>query len=232
MLLFLDMPIIILGGLPLKNAVLELYANVPETKDLTAKQLKILAASIELFSKKGYANTSTNEIASYAGVSEGSIFRRFKNKQQLLKFILDPLVRLILPDNLLKFSAETLNRNYINLNGFVSTIITNRIKFIKENLVVLKIFLNEILYDMQLRQDILKSLPHQFISSFNSQLNTMKKHQQIIDWPNREIFRFLFSTLFGYALEHYILFPENSWHEQEEVERLIKYIVHGLSPQI
>jgi AcrR family transcriptional regulator len=225
------MSTITLGGLFLENTVLELYANVPEAKDLTAKQLKILAAAIELFSKKGYANTSTNEIANYAGVSEGSIFRRFKNKQQLLKFILDPLVSLILPDNLLKFSVETLNRNYIDLNGFVSTIITNRIKFIKKNLVVLKIFLNEMLYDIQLRQNILQSLPHEFISAFNSQLNTMKKHRQIINWPNREIFRFLFSTLFGYALEHYILFPENSWHEQEEVQRLIEYIVHGLSPQ-
>ncbi|WP_010581496.1 helix-turn-helix domain-containing protein [Liquorilactobacillus vini] len=65
----------------MQNLILDLYANVPETKNLTTKQLMILSAAIELFAKKGYANTSTSEIAAYAGVSEGSIFRRFKNKR-------------------------------------------------------------------------------------------------------------------------------------------------------
>ncbi|WP_034993162.1 TetR/AcrR family transcriptional regulator [Liquorilactobacillus vini] len=216
----------------MQNLILDLYANVPETKNLTTKQLMILSAAIELFAKKGYANTSTSEIAAYAGVSEGSIFRRFKNKRQLLKFILDPLVKLILPDKLLQFSAETLNRNYLNLDSFVRTIIMNRIKFIKDNLIVLKIFLNEILYSSQLRQDVLNGLPKQFINGFNNQLNSLKSRQQIIDWPNREIFRFLFSTLFGYALDHYVLFPQNLWNENEEIDRLITYIVNGLSPQI
>ncbi|EAE3666281.1 TetR/AcrR family transcriptional regulator, partial [Listeria monocytogenes] len=51
-----------------------------ETK-MSEKQRRIVAASIELFAEKGYAGTSTNEIAKKAGVAEGTIFRHYKKKK-------------------------------------------------------------------------------------------------------------------------------------------------------
>jgi AcrR family transcriptional regulator len=56
---------------------------------MTEKQEQILSAALELFANVGYNATSTNAIAQKAGVSEGLIFRHFKNKQGLL----DALVR-------------------------------------------------------------------------------------------------------------------------------------------
>lgn len=46
---------------------------------------KILKSAIELVADKGYASTSTREIAKNAGVSEATIFKYYKNKDQLLK---------------------------------------------------------------------------------------------------------------------------------------------------
>lgn len=45
------------------------------------KQLKILEAAVEMFAEKGYAATSTSEIAKKAGVAEGTIFRHYKTKK-------------------------------------------------------------------------------------------------------------------------------------------------------
>ena len=56
---------------------------------MTKKQEKILNKALELFAEKGYHSTSTSTIAKEAGVSEGLIFRHFKNKDGLLKAILD-----------------------------------------------------------------------------------------------------------------------------------------------
>jgi AcrR family transcriptional regulator len=55
---------------------------------MTIKQEEILKAAAELFAKESYHATSTNKVAKVAGVSEGLIFRHFKNKEGLLQTIL------------------------------------------------------------------------------------------------------------------------------------------------
>lgn len=55
---------------------------------MTEKQEKILLAALELFAKEGYNATSTSKVAKAAGVSEGLIFKHFKNKEGLLKALI------------------------------------------------------------------------------------------------------------------------------------------------
>ncbi len=55
---------------------------------MTEKQEKILNAALELFSEEGFKATSTSKVAKRAGVSEGLIFRHFKNKDGLLEAII------------------------------------------------------------------------------------------------------------------------------------------------
>ena len=47
---------------------------------MTEKKKKIIGAALEMFSDNGYKGTATNQIAKKAKVSEGLIFRHFKNK--------------------------------------------------------------------------------------------------------------------------------------------------------
>jgi AcrR family transcriptional regulator len=56
---------------------------------MTKKQQNILTVAINLFSKDGFHATSTSKIANKAGVSEGLIFRHFKNKEGLIQSIQD-----------------------------------------------------------------------------------------------------------------------------------------------
>jgi AcrR family transcriptional regulator len=50
--------------------------------DLTHQRL--VRAALELFSSRGYHDTTTAQIAKKAGVAEGTIYRHFPSKQQLL----------------------------------------------------------------------------------------------------------------------------------------------------
>lgn len=45
---------------------------------------KILAAALELYTEKGYHNTTVDEIAKKAGLSTGIAYRYFRNKKELL----------------------------------------------------------------------------------------------------------------------------------------------------
>ncbi len=58
---------------------------------MTEKQKKILNAALELFAEEGFAATSTSKVAKAAGVSEGLIFRHFKNKEGLLAAIFEQI---------------------------------------------------------------------------------------------------------------------------------------------
>lgn len=50
---------------------------------------RILDAAMDLIIKKGYRAATTKEIAEQANVSEATIFRNFKNKQGLMKTIIE-----------------------------------------------------------------------------------------------------------------------------------------------
>lgn len=56
---------------------------------MTEKQEKIVQAALQLFAQEGYHATSTSKVAKLANVSEGLIFRHFKNKEGLLTAVLN-----------------------------------------------------------------------------------------------------------------------------------------------
>src|SRR6195256_5865458 len=68
--------------------------SVPVTpKQARSKQTKekIVQAAIKLFQERGYEKTTSNDIASEAGVSVGSFYVYFTDKRQLLLTIFDRL---------------------------------------------------------------------------------------------------------------------------------------------
>jgi AcrR family transcriptional regulator len=78
------------GGNPLsvikeeiKNKVAFLQSN-PKPTDLSSdKRDAILSSSIALFLEKGYAETSTSDIAHHAKISKGTIYQNFSNKEEI-----------------------------------------------------------------------------------------------------------------------------------------------------
>ena len=56
---------------------------------MTDKQVNILITAMKLFASLGFDGTSTKAIAKEAGVSEGLIFKHFKNKEGLLEAIIN-----------------------------------------------------------------------------------------------------------------------------------------------
>src|SRR5690606_26788480 len=77
-----------------------------DDKKKTEKQVKILEAAVDIFSEKGYAATSTSEIAQKAGVAEGTIFKHYKTKKDLLLSIAGPIVAKVFAPFLMRDFAK------------------------------------------------------------------------------------------------------------------------------
>jgi AcrR family transcriptional regulator len=56
----------------------------PSKRDGAATRQKLLRAALELFTTIGFRATTTPEIAARAGVAEGTIYRHFSGKEELL----------------------------------------------------------------------------------------------------------------------------------------------------
>jgi len=72
--------------------------NVPVRRRRTTAEVRseLLAAAQELFAERGYARTSTREIAERAGVIEALLFRHFNTKSELFhQAVFNPLSRYI-----------------------------------------------------------------------------------------------------------------------------------------
>src|SRR5690554_6131964 len=107
---------------PIENWVEELLKMNDEEK-MTDKQSRIIQAAIETFSEKGYAGSSTSEIAQKAGVAEGTIFRHYKTKKDLLLSIVAPMIVNIMAPVLMKQFAKIINAPYESFEDFLKSVI-------------------------------------------------------------------------------------------------------------
>jgi AcrR family transcriptional regulator len=71
----------------------------PTTKVLHARA-RLLKAATALFAAKGFHETSTREVARKARVNEITIFRQFKNKQELYLQVLNSKLGVMVPESL------------------------------------------------------------------------------------------------------------------------------------
>ncbi len=62
------------------------------------KRGRILDACIEEFARYGYENSSTNRIVQKAGISKGSLFKYFENKEELFLFVFESVATEMLQD--------------------------------------------------------------------------------------------------------------------------------------
>ena len=100
--------------------------------DLTERQKKILAAAIESFAEKGFSATSTSEIAQKAGVAEGTIFRHYKTKKDLLMSIVTPMMIKLMAPIIIKDINKVLNHDHETFEDFVRAMIENRKEFLEK----------------------------------------------------------------------------------------------------
>lgn len=111
----------------------------------------ILQAAKDIFAEKGFNGATTAEIAKAAGVAEGTIYRYFKTKKDLLLNITTPLVITSLED-ILKDLQECSNEELLK------AILKNRIKLISENLSLVKIVIIEGQYYPELKTSLFEGL--------------------------------------------------------------------------
>ena len=122
--------------------------TVPGTR-AAAQRERVLRASVEIFSKRGYRATSMNEIAAGVGLSKPTLYHYFRNKEELLVLIYRDVL-----DDSLRMAHETLAAADTSLEA-VRDLLVSRVVYTCENQDLLKICFEE---EDELRPDLAESL--------------------------------------------------------------------------
>lgn len=201
---------------------------IDEEEELTEKQKKIIVSAIESFAEKGYSATSTSEIAKKAGVAEGTIFRHYKTKKDLLLAIVAPVMAKFVAPFIIKDLKKVLDKDYEHFEDFLKAIMENRREFLIKNLPTIKILLQEIPFHPELKDLFKDHIALKVYERFEKIVEHYKANGQIIDIPAYSVFRMSLSTIFGYLIARYMILPEADWDDEAETERTVQFILHGL----
>ena len=117
----------------------------------------ILEAGLKLFAEKGYNGSTTAEIARAAGVAEGTIFRHFPTKKDLLIAVLEPKVL----EGLIQLNKE---HSEDTPTEFFRCFLRNRLELIKKNESLIRLMFAEAQYHIEVREALFNGIIGQAIN--------------------------------------------------------------------
>jgi len=211
----------------------ELLENSSAAERMTEKQRRIFEAAVEIFSEKGYAATSTSEIAKRAGVAEGTIFRHYKTKKDLLLSIAAPAMVKMLAPYVLREFRDVFREDTPSLEAFLEAVIENRIRFLEKNMGLVKVLVQELPFHPDLQEAFRKVILPQVLAHFEKVLQSLQEKGQVRkDLPVTTIVRLAAFSMIGYVLIRTMAGQSGDakWDDAMERQATIDFIVRGLAP--
>lgn len=199
-----------------------------ENRNLTEKQKQILEASLSLFAEKGFANTTTADIAQRAGVAEGTVYKRYANKQELLRAIIQPFLAVVLPRMATEFGAERVNLPFNTLRDFLTSVVTDRMHFVMANISVIKVLFEALMYNVELRNKFKDVATKAIGQIFTPAVTRLKEQHLVADIPNDMVYQLVISTFLGAVYREFLdLSPRDA---NEQIAFIIDTLDKGLRP--
>lgn len=159
--------------------------------ELDNTEKKIVDATFEILRKEGVEKATTKRIASAAGVNEVTIFRKFKNKNNLIEITKQYYMNILLSklEDIFSFKGDEEIDEYLNSNfmGFLN--------LPEENLSIIKIAMEEV-RDISGKKLIISTITNTIISKLEEYFKLQKEKGNIRDIDTRVLSVMCFSMTF------------------------------------
>ncbi|MDX9872448.1 MAG: TetR/AcrR family transcriptional regulator [Clostridia bacterium] len=212
-----------------KQWIMEIIGQTDKEYKITDKQARILEVAIQEFADKGYSNTSTSEIASKAGVAEGTIFRHYKTKKELLLAIVTPtLTKGIAPIIERTCVKDIFNKEYESFEDFLRFLLNNRYQFLRSRAPIMKILLQEAAFHDEINADLKRLFTNRVYQEFTKIIAHFQDKGQLKIFPTDTVIRLMLTSIVGFLVTRFIILPGYKWDDAVEVENTVAFIMSGL----
>ncbi len=202
--------------------------------ELADKEKRILEAAIQISNEKGFSSTTTSEIAKRAGIAEGTIFRYFKTKKDIIHGIMLQALK-VSSDKILLNSLSTIfkNQEQKDLKDILKDILVDRLGLVQKFFPMFRVLLNEVLYHQDMREVIYNNFVKKMEQEIMELYKMMAARGQIrTDIDPMLIMRNIIGNFMAFIAQK-MLFTENFILSEadKEIDDMITLIIDGISPQ-
>ncbi|WP_141434223.1 TetR/AcrR family transcriptional regulator [Bacillus sp. 03113] len=216
----------------LQKTIKQLTEEMKKEKNLTKSQMKILEAALNLFSQKGYENSSTLDIARESGVAEVTIFRNFKSKNNLLYQIVAPLIIKITSPVILKDVKKQFKDFDSDSENILTSVFKDRLDLIEKNQKAIQILLREALNHEEILNSIIKNITVPAKKDAFEFVKNKKVNGEFREVNEQAVVDLLFYTMFGYVVSHYVFKIDTFTEKQDEmIETIVDLLLNGIKKQ-
>jgi AcrR family transcriptional regulator len=197
--------------------------EIPRRKTAEQRRQDILESALKIFAEKGYNGSTTAEIARAAGVAEGTIFRHFSTKKELLNAVLEPKIL----EGLIKLDKEHAENTPTE---FFQLFLKNRMELIKENEALIRLMFAEAQYHSEVREALFKGILGQGISIIRPWFEKGVERGDFRALPFLPTMRSFMGMIMFYGLFGNVLLglsPEKTI--EEAADHMLDLFLHGLA---
>lgn len=200
-------------------------------EEISKRQWQILEAAMKVFSEKGFEGSRTSDIAKEAEIAEGTIFRYFKTKKDLLIGLLMPLMTKFFRPMMMKSIEKIMEKsNKSPIEEVIKDILYDRLKLAQKNMALVRTIAIESVYHPELLEPMRKQIAPKVIPIINEFVKKNIDSGKFRDLEPALITRSMMSLLMGEIILKG-LFPDNFdlGTDEEEMEKLTDILLHGIA---
>ena len=192
-------------------------------KTVEERRQDILEAALKVFAVNGYNGSTTAEIARSAGVAEGTIFRHFTTKKELLIAVLEPKVL----EGLIQLDKE---HREDTPTEFFRWFLNNRLALFKENDSLIRLMFAEAQYHSEVKEALFKGIIGQGISIIRPWFEKGVDRGEFRDLPFLSTMRSFMGMVMFYGLFGNVFLGVSSEETSKEAaDHMLDLFLHGLA---
>lgn len=194
-----------------------------------SKEQLILDAALKIFEQKGFHAATTSEIAKEAGIAEGTIFRYFKTKKDILRSILIKAIELLGPQMVSKPIELLSNTEGKDVREVLKSILKERVTFLTKHFSILKTVFAEALIHDDIREALLENIIKKAKATFDSFFDRMVSENKFRYVDRESALRLFVGSFLTLFLYQYIFNDKFTGERLDQaVENTVDIILNGL----
>jgi AcrR family transcriptional regulator len=195
-----------------------------------SREQDILDAAIKIFSEKGFSAATTSEIAKEAGVAEGTIFRYFKTKKDILKSVMVKLVEVMSEELVIKQIGKIINENKDKEPAvLLKLLIKDRIQMITKYQGLVKIVFTEIQYHEDLKKTFIQSFALKAKEIINAFYSENVNKGIFKDYDPSLVLRSFVGMVLMFAVQRELAPDLVQIDEDKQIDMMVDMILYGIS---
>lgn len=197
-----------------------------ENRSCNGKEKDIIDAAMRLFSRYGYAGTTTISIAEEAKVSEKTLFKYFHTKQELYDRTVYPLIKTMVSEKVSAYGAGKKEGVY----GLIHDLYMDKIKMAKENPDQLKLTMHEFLMNPAFQSSMSGIWNDSYLSYIKKELDIQEEvREEYGEMLEDALTRIIVSILVAYAIDRTYIRKDKKFDDEKEIKLMLKILFDGIN---